>query len=561
MQTRRLRSLLQLNEAALPFLHRAGFCPSITRGRSVFTVSWQDDEGEHRQRLTSGLCKVGRSPGNDIVIRNRSVSRRHAVLFQAGDVWHIKDVGSQNGTRLNGRFVREGVLEGDDEIYLGDVPLTLVPSAQSSSVMVSPPSPSHALPALAEPLEGSIILSADEVSSGEIRQSGDTIAKEADFPAMLAALAKVAQEMMQLTSLDELLDRIIDLVFQYAPVENAFLLLYEDRLGELVPRVVRGREGGEPEGTVSTHIVQRVFHTRECILTLDAQEDPRFAEGMSIVTQGIRSVMCVPLWVRDHTCGVLFADSTRRAVHLLQHHLHFMSLLANVAAAAIQRVQLQRRLQQEATLKERLMRYQSPTLVDKLLADDPKNGMLEPTEREVSVLFADMVGFSTLTESMRPREVALLLNRFFSSVVEVIFEYDGTLDKFIGDAVMAIFGAPHDQPDHASRAVSAAADIKQRLGSFNREFGVSAPVDVRIGINSGVAVSGDIGSSRRMEYTVLGNTVNIASRLEAFVAKPGDIVLGEATYQALHDTIEAESLGPQELKGIKQRVQAYRLIL
>ncbi len=182
-----------------------------------------------------------------------------------------------------------------------------------------------------------------------------------------------------------------------------------------------------------------------------------------------------------------------------------------------------------------------------------------PKEREVSVLFADIAGFSTRSEAMAPAAVARLLNGLFSELVEIIFAHEGTLDKFLGDGLMAVFGAPNDVPRHPRRAVDCALAMQRRVAELDLREGADKPLRLRIGINSGPVVAGDIGSDRRVEYTVLGNTVNIASRLESFVARPGDTVIGPGTRAGLGEGIPVEELGEQTLKGIQAPVAAFRV--
>jgi len=145
--------------------------------------------------------------------------------------------------------------------------------------------------------------------------------------------------------------------------------------------------------------------------------------------------------------------------------------------------------------------------------------------------------------------------------VEAIFRAGGTLDKFIGDCVMAFFGAPMPQPAHAQRAVRAAVEIQRSIKQWNDERAErgGTPLLSRIALNSGPVVVGDIGSARRVDYTVLGNTVNVAARLEAFVAEPDDVVLGPETHRLLDGAISTEPLGEFQLKGLQQKIQAYRV--
>jgi len=177
-------------------------------------------------------------------------------------------------------------------------------------------------------------------------------------------------------------------------------------------------------------------------------------------------------------------------------------------------------------------------------------------------MFADLVGFTTLSEKMPPETVSTMLNMFFTHAAEAVFSVDGTLDKFIGDEAMAFFGAPIDQPDHAWRAIVAALKIREALETWNRQREAAGErrLEVRIAINSGEVVVGDIGSDRRVDYTVLGTPVNIAARIEQFVAAPGDIVIGPETYEAVKDRVEAAQLGFFSLKGLASQVPLFKVI-
>jgi adenylate cyclase len=448
-------------------------------------------------------------------------------------------------------------LQDGDEILLGDIRIRFGTEAPPGR---RPEGEEAGRTPTPEVADGSIILNAEHVSQGRSTMTASASGWPPEASAALAGLVNVADQLLQCTSVEHLFERILRLVFGHVPVENVFLLLAEDGSGQLVQKLARRREGGRPSGSISTEITTRAFRRRESILTLDAQADPRFC-GQSIMVQGIRSVMCVPLWAAESTIGVIFADSKTRRVRLDEHHLHFLTLLAHVAAAAIEQARLRRRVEEETTFRDRLMRYHSPTLVDEIMSSRAGTGFLDPAEREVTVLFADIVGFSTRTEGMQPREVARLLNSFFSEMVDIIFEHEGTLDKFIGDAIMAIFGAPNDLADHAARAVQCAAAMNAHLARRNVGATEKEQIRIRIGINSGVAVAGDIGSERRVDYTVVGNTVNVASRLEAFVAKPGDIVIGESTHGSLRGRFPTQFLGEQTLKGILRPVKAYQVLL
>ena len=180
----------------------------------------------------------------------------------------------------------------------------------------------------------------------------------------------------------------------------------------------------------------------------------------------------------------------------------------------------------------------------------------------VSAVVVDLAGFTALSERLSPEDVASVLEGYFTYAVEAIFEEGGTLDKFIGDCVMAFFGAPVPQEDHAERAIRAAVKILDALDAWNagREASAEPNLAMRIAINSGKVVVGDVGSNRRVDYTVLGNAVNVAARLEAYVGEAGEITIGEATRKLLGDAYPVESLGKHQLKGLEKQIEAFRVV-
>jgi len=186
--------------------------------------------------------------------------------------------------------------------------------------------------------------------------------------------------------------------------------------------------------------------------------------------------------------------------------------------------------------------------------------LLQARRCEISVLFADISGFTRMSEGMEPLHLASILNRSFEVMTEQIFIRGGTLDKYIGDAIMAFFGAPAADPDHARHAVDAAVAMQKGLQAMNQNRPEGYPeLKMRIGINSGEAFAGDIGCEKRMDYTVMGSTVNLASRLESGVAKPGQVIIGPHTAELLG--VEGFlPLAPVSLKGIEQEVRPFEVL-
>jgi len=219
----------------------------------------------------------------------------------------------------------------------------------------------------------------------------------------------------------------------------------------------------------------------------------------------------------------------------------------------------ERKIEHEARLRGDLSRYLSKELVSAIV--DGRQALdLGGQRRVVSVLFADVVAFTPLAESRSAEEVVTLLNELFSLLTEIVFRHGGTVDKFIGDCIMAVWGAPVGTPDHAERALAAAEDMMRFLENGNELWRTRFGVEVRlgIGVNSGEAIVGNIGSDKRMEYTVIGDVVNVAARLEA-IAAPNQVLVGAETELLGRESFELRSLGPRRLTGREKSVEVFEL--
>jgi class 3 adenylate cyclase len=213
----------------------------------------------------------------------------------------------------------------------------------------------------------------------------------------------------------------------------------------------------------------------------------------------------------------------------------------------------------EAKLRGDLGRFMSKPLVDAIVRGEHPLA-LGGKRSPVSVLFADIVGFTPLAESRDAEQVVGLLNELFSVLSEIVFRHGGTVDKFIGDCIMAVWGAPIPQEDHAARALAAAEDMMRFLETANEEWREKYDVEIRlgIGVNSGEAIVGNVGSDKRMEYTVIGDVVNIAARLEA-IALPNQVLVAEATQRLAGEKFALRELGARKLTGRKTETMVYAL--
>ncbi len=203
--------------------------------------------------------------------------------------------------------------------------------------------------------------------------------------------------------------------------------------------------------------------------------------------------------------------------------------------------------------------YLSPHVMDEILKD-PTRLKLGGEKQHLTVLFSDIRGFTTLSEKLAPEEIVCVLNEYLSDMVKDVFNNDGTLDKFIGDAVMAFWGAPIAQNDHQLKAVRCAIDMVRSLRALQKKWQEEGkPIfHIGIGINTGDMVVGNMGSMDRMDYTVIGDNVNLGARLEGLNKEYGtEIIISETTYDSVKDSISANYLGEVKVKGKEKAVKIY----
>lgn len=201
-------------------------------------------------------------------------------------------------------------------------------------------------------------------------------------------------------------------------------------------------------------------------------------------------------------------------------------------------------------------RYVAPQVVDEILKTSGTETLdLSGELREVTVLFADIRNFTSIAEKMKPHEVVELLNTYLGEMTHVVFRYDGTVDKYIGDAIMAVFNAPMRQKEHARLAVTAAMRIQEAVADLQS---VNPNISVGIGINTGSAILGNVGTELHLDYTVIGDAVNIASRL-CRDAKAGELLISESTYRQVKDFVEATGMNARKFKGKTELIKVYNV--
>jgi len=545
----------------------------------LLRVRWSHQGREESRNLQREEVRIGRGTENEVVLPDFSVSRRHAAIRPEAEGWVVYDLMSTNGIQVNRVSVRRSAVRPGDKIKVGIFELLVEETADPVVAAMDhlPTIKGGVAPGV--PMgTGTIVRSIADFSAeyglepqtaGAQRDDKRRALDQAYTSKIFGFMTRLARLLIRSDAVDEVLERVLEIAFEALPVDRGFILLRDDKSGETVCEIARVKDKVEfrptAEVPVSRTMVEQVMRDRVALLTYDALSDHRLAGGESIRIHQIRAAMCAPLWSGERIMGVLQVDTPFHAGSFNEQDLDLLTALANYAAVAVERLRNAKMAEFERQMRGRLERYHSPAVIETIVRADPTisdASMTRMRQTEATVLFADLVGFTALSEKLSASEVAELLEGFFSHSVEAIFAAGGTLDKFIGDCVMAFFGAPVEQPDHALRAVRAALQIQTEQTEWNRERVARGlpPLQVRIAINSGPVVVGDVGSKKRVDYTVLGNTVNVAARIEAYIADPGDIVIGPETQRLLEDAVPTQSLGQHQLKGLERRIEAFRVL-
>jgi adenylate cyclase len=544
--------------------------------REVCKISYSWNGEECSLIIGEGSIVLGRSPECDLVLHDESISRRHAQITSEAGGWTITDLGSKNGLKLNTFHTTGQELCNGDRIDVGAVRLYVeigpAPATSPAKVVFeAEPGPARRTEVL-DMDELDLLLgssSADlPLRSPEIQQPPDPLLRsEPSLPAEAGGLrhlfSEAADALLICNTLDETLERILALVFNNLSVERGVICLYDEETDTTVPKVMRTSQGIPDEPIViSSNIANDVIKRRQSLLVQDTNLDPRFGGAESVIAMKIHSAMCAPLYRQGRVVGFIYVDQQSEFHPFTAAQLQTLSTLAIFSAIAVETAALRDSVRHEQELRSRLERYSSPAVVDKIIkaAFVPDRCDMAADVSDVTVLFADITNFTSMAESLRPTEVVQVLNQIFERLTEAIFDLDGTLDKFRGDGMMAFFGAPLPLPDHAVRAVEAALRMQEMLSDLNRDSSSDRQITMRIGINSGSVVVGDIGSPARKDYTVIGDPVNIASRLESSVAQPGQVVIGGATYERVHSNFHCRPFEEVRLKGKQQIERPYLVV-
>ncbi len=590
--------------AALDMVKSSGSMPSPSMEAS--RLDFQTNGGVPQTRLlTDTATTVGRHTDNVVQLLDPEVSKSHLVIRRNKDGYVLEDLGSANGTLVNGvRQARSKLVDGDI-IVVGNSTLRYKEARRRAPSAVRPPMRLGGGAVVAGPGRTPLPLS----SFAEVRRS------EAGLERLPSRLPPpVERTSVTLVPADLLSDAGGDSVFTEQPAELAFVDVnaisderalrrdYErlrvafdlftgigletdlETLGQLILKKVRGvlacdsavimlRDASISDDLVALTswseknqavnipraIVERVLASKGGLLTSDAQVDTQLRRSETIVGARIRSALCVPLVARDEVLGVIHLSSTSLAGAYEEKDLALLRAIAQPAALAVANARLRIKIEQEAATRAELSRFLSPALVEMAVSNEldfTKAGDLVTA----TVLFSDIRGFTTISDGAAPEQVVSMLNEYFDAMVEVVFAHGGTLDKFLGDGLMAVWGTPVQAADDAERAVRAANAMRVALRDVVNDARAARgeiPLSVGYGIATGRVVAGAMGARRRLDFTVIGDTVNLSSRL-CGQARPGQLLIDETTEKAIRSTgIVSVALEPRQVKGVARPVPVF----
>ncbi len=461
--------------------------------------------------LKPGVLRIGRDENSDIVVSDNLVSRAHAEIHLDVASRHVTlvDLGSTNGSYVNHQRLtpsKPHMLRPDDAIRIGSNELRV--SRRSDETQVSTITGSHA------------------VSQALVLESLDRHA---------VLLYEIINRLNKVFDIEGALKEIALLMQRSLGVEKCEIILpYQFK--ELAAR-------GFP-----TTYAERAIHQREAVfipkLTLSITPDISESAGRL----QIRSLLCVPATLNEQVIALIYLYNTSSKGRLLdKSDLHVAVAVAHLAALTMERVFLSDKLKDQEKVHQLLKRLLPPTDANAMLDGYLKTGRLpELSEQTATVLFADIADSTHLAEKLGPQRFGEILRRYYQDMTNIVFEHGGLIDKYLGDGIMAVFGMSSDQTNVEIRAVEAGL---QMLAKLEKDFhGEGNPITIGVGVNTGAVMAGYVVTQERVELSILGDTVNVASRLEG-LARPNRLLIGPQTCEAVKERFDLHCLGPLEIRG------------
>lgn len=487
----------------------------------MWTLLLRSIDGKPREYVLSpGRTTIGRRSDNDIVVADLSASRVHAEIWYNPDdnQLTIYDLGSTNGTFVNReRLTAPRQLGVKDVIRIGQHLMTVAFQDSTKSL---------------PPLAGKTQL-----------LTRDIVLESIDQHAVL--MYEAARKLNTVLDVETVLREVSSMIKISLGADRCEVIL-RDQFDQL-------RELGFPV-TIARMAIERASVVNIPDIALEADQVRASASLLRI-----RSVLCVPVISGDEVIALIYMYKTLPAERPFdQQDVQLAVAISHQTALTLQRMQLLERVSEEQRVRQLLERFVSPSQAEYILKNYQTTGALPGlAEHRVTVLFADIADSTGLAERLGPIKFGTILSNYYQQMTDIVFRYDGLIDKYLGDGIMAVFGLTGDVKNHEEKAVRAGLEMLDRLELMNQQIGENMIIGV--GVNTGEVVAGYVGTRQRVEHTVLGDTVNVANGLQE-IARPNRLVVGPATQAAVVGSFETRRVGSLTVKGRAREVHAYEVL-
>ena len=362
-------------------------------------------------------------------------------------------------------------------------------------------------------------------------------------------LYELARDLSSSLEIREVLGKVMDRVINLMHASRGFIVLVDPTSGELSVEMAGGETDREKSKKFlgSKSVIDQVVRTGKAVVSTDASLDDRFKGQQSVILQNLRSIIAVPLVTKDKVIGAVYVDNPFRAAIFEEKDKEFLQAISDLAAIAIDNA---RQYSHSEFMRSLFERYINKQVTDYVLErSSPGVYMLPGERREVTMLNSDIAGFSTLSHTMRADELVDFLNRYFSRMIDIVLDHGGNIDKFQGDGMLVVFGAPNPMVDHAARAFEAAQAMVREVAILNNDLVAagSPKIAIGIGLDTGEVVAGHVGSDKRLEFTLIGVPVNNSAYLSK--VRPPRVLMSETTKVALPTGLRVVDYEPMVLKG------------
>src|SRR5690348_6364451 len=388
------------------------------------------------------------------------------------------------------------------------------------------------------------------------------LAHEIDLGMRDRLLYELARDLSSSLDLDVVLEKVMDRVITLMKAARGFIVLVDPVDGTLSVQMARGEADPEKARQFlgSRTVIEQVVRTGQAVVSTDASLDDRFKGQQSVILQNLRSIIAVPLVTKGKVIGAVYVDNPFRASIFEETDKEFLQAISDLAAIAIDNA---RQYERSEFLRQVFEAHVNKQVTDYVLTRSGKTLRFLPGERrEVTMLNSDIAGFSTLSQSMEAEELVGFLNDYFQRMIRVVLEHGGNIDKFQGDGMLVVFGAPNPMHDHAERALQAALAMVGEIAHFNRQqMSDGKPtISVGMGLDTGEVVAGHVGSDDRMEFTLIGVPVNNSAYLSK--VRPARVLMSEATRSRVpQDGFRVSDFEPLHLKGAREPQAIYEVAI